>query len=88
MRLWSSGGATGGNGCHIDFTSEAAFKWWYDGVQSLKHVCIDGMRNDNNEYTLPNDDWKMALNDAMVSAEQRRQLMTLWDSGVVPSTQL
>lgn len=71
MRLWSSGGATGGDGCHIDFTSEAAFKWWYNGVQSLKMVGIDGMWNDNNEYTLPNDDWKLALDDTMVSAEAK-----------------
>jgi hypothetical protein len=38
----------------LDVTSSAeAFKWWYDGVQSLKKVGIDGMWNDNNEYTLP-----------------------------------
>lgn len=61
MRLWSAGGATGGDGCHIDFSSSAAFKWWYDGVQGLKRAGIDGMWNDNNEYTLPNDDWQLAL---------------------------
>lgn len=73
MRLWSAGGATGGDGCHIDFTSEAAFTWWYNGVQNLKKVGIDGMWNDNNEYTLPNDDWKMALDDTMVSADAKRR---------------
>ena len=74
MRLWSAGGATGGDGCHIDFTSEAAFKWWYEGVQSLKKVGIDGMWNDNNEYTLPNDDWSMALDESMVSAEAKKKV--------------
>ncbi|KAJ5157399.1 uncharacterized protein N7482_008499 [Penicillium canariense] len=72
MRLWSAGGATGGDGCHIDFTSEAAFKWWFDGVKRLKKVGIDGMWNDNNEYTLPSDDWTLALDDAMVNKEAKK----------------
>ncbi|KAL1883576.1 hypothetical protein Plec18167_002583 [Paecilomyces lecythidis] len=72
MRLWSNGGATGGDGCHIDFTSSAAFKWWYDGVQSLKRAGIDGMWNDNNEYTLPSDDWQLALDEPTV-AEARKE---------------
>lgn len=72
MRLWSAGGATGGKGCHIDFTSKEAFDWWYKGCQSLKAVGIDGMWNDNNEYTLPNDDWKLCLDDKMVSADAKK----------------
>ncbi|KAI2788666.1 hypothetical protein POX_e06687 [Penicillium oxalicum] len=72
MRLWSAGGATGDDGCHIDFTSEAAFKWWFEGVKSLKKVGIDGMWNDNNEYTLPNDDWTLALDDTMVNGEAKK----------------
>ncbi|KAF9892752.1 hypothetical protein FE257_001154 [Aspergillus nanangensis] len=68
MQLWSAGGATGGEGCHIDFTSAFAFKWWYDGVQFLKRSGIDGMWNDNNEYTLPDDDWQLALDEPTVSA--------------------
>jgi alpha-glucosidase (family GH31 glycosyl hydrolase) len=72
MRLWSAGGATGGDGCHIDFTSKEAFEWWYKGCQSLKAVGIDGMWNDNNEYTLPNDDWELALDDSMVSADAKK----------------
>ncbi|KAG2418411.1 alpha-glucosidase precursor [Aspergillus terreus] len=73
MRLWSAGGATGGDGCHIDFTSACAFKWWYDGVQSLKRAGIDAMWNDNNEYTLPNDDWQLALDEPAVSEAVKRQ---------------
>jgi alpha-glucosidase (family GH31 glycosyl hydrolase) len=72
MQLWSAGGATGGNGCHIDFTSKEAFDWWYKGCQSLKAVGIDGMWNDNNEYTLPNDDWKLCLDESMVSADAKK----------------
>jgi alpha-glucosidase (family GH31 glycosyl hydrolase) len=60
MRLWSAGGATGGDGCHIDFTSKEAFEWWYKGCQSLKAVGI------------PNDDWKLALDDSMVSADAKK----------------
>ena len=73
MRLWSAGGATGGDGCHIDFTSAAAFKWWYDGVQFLKRSGIDGMWNDNNEYTLPSDDWRVALDEPTVSEAVKMQ---------------
>ncbi|KAJ5993059.1 hypothetical protein N7451_008783 [Penicillium sp. IBT 35674x] len=72
MQLWSAGGATGGEGCHIDFTSEAAFKWWFEGVQKLKKVGIDGMWNDNNEYTLPTDDWTLALDETMVDGEAKK----------------
>ena len=72
MQLWSAGGATGGEGCHIDFTSKEAFDWWYKGCQSLKAVGIDGMWNDNNEYTLPNDDWKLCLDDDMVSTDAKK----------------
>lgn len=61
MRLWSAGGGEGGDGCHLDFTSAAAFQWWYNGVQKLKCAGIDAMWNDNNEYTIPNDDWELAL---------------------------
>lgn len=61
MRLWSAGGGEGGDGCHLDFTSAAAFQWWYNGVQKLKRAGIDAMWNDNNEYTIPNDDWELAL---------------------------
>ncbi|KAI2721012.1 CAZyme family GH31 [Penicillium roqueforti] len=81
MRLWSAGGATGGDGAHIDFTSAEAFKWWYDGVQSLQKVGIDGMWNDNNEYTLPDDDWTMSLNEPTVAdaaAKNVKNSVGLW----------
>ncbi|KAK5198136.1 hypothetical protein LTR92_002381 [Exophiala xenobiotica] len=61
MRLWSAGGGESGLGSHVDFTSSAAYEWWARGVQKLKEQGIDAMWNDNNEYTLPNDDWQMAL---------------------------
>lgn len=60
-RLWSAGGGESGEGSHIDFTSEAGYKWWYDGCRALKEVGIDAMWNDNNEYNTPNDKWECAL---------------------------
>jgi alpha-glucosidase (family GH31 glycosyl hydrolase) len=74
MRLWSAGGAEGGDGCHIDFTSSFAFKWWYDGVQKLRRAGIDGMWNDNNEYALPNDDWQLALDNKDCIKPERYQV--------------
>ena len=61
MKLWSAGGGESGNGGHLDFTSDAAFDWWARGVQKLKDQGVDAMWNDNNEYTLPDDRWQMAL---------------------------
>ncbi|CRG85300.1 hypothetical protein PISL3812_02399 [Talaromyces islandicus] len=61
MDVWSAGGGMGGEGCHIDFSSEFGFKWWYEGVQKLAKAGIDGIWNDNNEYTLPDDDWVLKL---------------------------
>ncbi|RAH82098.1 hypothetical protein BO86DRAFT_312341 [Aspergillus japonicus CBS 114.51] len=88
MRLWSAGGATGSDGCHIDFTSAAAFRWWYEGVQGLKRAGIDGMWNDNNEYTLPNDDWQLAGDEPTVAiaddatASKPQNSVGLWGRAV------
>ena len=46
-RLWSAGGGESGKGGHVDFTSNSGFKWWFNGVQALKAMGIDGMWNDN-----------------------------------------
>ncbi|KAK5047575.1 hypothetical protein LTR84_006672 [Exophiala bonariae] len=60
-RLWSAGGGESGIGGHVDFTSPAAYEWWARGVEKLKEQGIDAMWNDNNEYTLPNDNWQLSL---------------------------
>ncbi|KIX07420.1 uncharacterized protein Z518_02073 [Rhinocladiella mackenziei CBS 650.93] len=67
MRLWSAGGGESGAGSHIDFTSAAAYEWWVRGVEKLKKQGIDAMWNDNNEYTLPHDDWQMRLDPIVPS---------------------
>lgn len=60
-RLWSAGGGESGEGGHLDFTSAAAYEWWYQGVKALRELGIDCTWNDNNEYTIPNDQWQCAL---------------------------
>ncbi|TAQ88459.1 hypothetical protein B7494_g3240 [Chlorociboria aeruginascens] len=62
-RLWSAGGGTSSEGGHIDFTSKAGFQWWYDGIIGLRKCGIEGIWNDNNEYTVPHDDWQCALDE-------------------------
>jgi alpha-glucosidase (family GH31 glycosyl hydrolase) len=65
-RLWSAGGGESGMGGHIDFTSKAGYKWWYEGIRELKRLGIDCIWNDNNEYTIPHDGWQCALDEASV----------------------
>ncbi|ETN41527.1 uncharacterized protein HMPREF1541_03463 [Cyphellophora europaea CBS 101466] len=78
MKLWSAGGGESGLGGHLDFTSKAAFDWWCEGVQKLKKQGVDAMWNDNNEYTLPDDNWTMALNDERSINSQERNHVGLW----------
>ncbi|KAF4119506.1 Alpha-glucosidase, glycosyl hydrolase family GH31 [Geosmithia morbida] len=59
--LWSAGGGTSSMGSHIDFTSAAGFKWWYDGVRRMCEQGVACMWNDNNEYTITSDDWRLRL---------------------------
>jgi alpha-glucosidase (family GH31 glycosyl hydrolase) len=69
-RLWSAGGGESGIGGHIDFTSEADYKWWYGGIRELKGIGIDCIWNDNNEYTIPHDEWQCALTSPFVTQDQ------------------
>ncbi|AEO62178.1 f86aca90-81dd-4f33-92a2-3672da7c08b7 [Thermothielavioides terrestris] len=77
-KLWSAGGGESADGGHIDFTSKAGFDWWYNGVKELARQGIDCMWNDNNEYTIPDDDWKCALDLPLLQippgAEKRPQV--------------
>jgi alpha-glucosidase (family GH31 glycosyl hydrolase) len=73
-RLWSAGGGESGVGGHIDFTSEAGYQWWHEGVRELKRLGIDCIWNDNNEYTIPNDGWKCALSAKALVQDQDRHL--------------
>ena len=62
-RLWSAGGGESGVGGHLDFTSKAGYRWWYEGVRELKRLGVDCIWNDNNEYTVPNDRWQCELTE-------------------------
>lgn len=82
-RLWSSGGGTSAVGGHLDFTSKAAWDFWYKGVRQLRKEGMDCMWNDNNEYTIPNDDWMLSLSDsnikeALTSSQEKRKDVGLW----------
>lgn len=74
MDVWSAGGGQGSEGCHIDFSSSDGFNWWYEGVQKLANAGIDGIWNDNNEYTLPNDDWVLKLDNEEVKVAGRTEV--------------
>ncbi|KAL2395119.1 Alpha-glucosidase 2 [Exophiala dermatitidis] len=78
MRLWSAGGGESGTGAHIDFTSADAYQWWARGVEKLKEQGIDAMWNDNNEYTLPNDNWQMALDAVPAARCKGENKIGLW----------
>lgn len=71
VRLWSAGGGESDLGGHIDFTSPGAYQWWRRNVGVLKKQGIDAMWNDNNEYTLPNDMWKMSLKGNSTNAPNK-----------------
>lgn len=69
-RLWSAGGGESDDGGHIDFTSESGFRWWYEGVKKLREQGIDAIWNDNNEYTITDDNWECALNQPSLEASE------------------
>ena len=80
-RLWSAGGGESGEGGHVDFTSSAGFDWWYQGIKELRRVGIDSIWNDNNEYTVPSDDWQCALTEESVKYARNprsRNQVGLW----------
>jgi alpha-glucosidase (family GH31 glycosyl hydrolase) len=78
MKLWSAGGGESGNGAHLDFTSKAAFDWWAKGAAMLKKQGVDAMWNDNNEYTLPDDRWQMALDEQPGVKDSEQNHVGLW----------
>lgn len=77
-RLWSAGGGESGEGGHIDFTSKAGYEWWYEGVKALRICGIEGIWNDNNEYTIPDDNWELSLENDQVSKPDVGNKIGLW----------
>lgn len=59
-RLWSSGPGCSDLGSYIDFTSSAGIEFWNNGIQELLKYGIEGIWNDNNEFSISNDDFVLA----------------------------
>ncbi|KAL3420959.1 Neutral alpha-glucosidase AB [Phlyctema vagabunda] len=78
VRLWSAGGGESGIGSHIDFTSRFAYNWWSEGIKSLRKIGIEGIWNDNNEYTVPDDFWQCSLEDEDKLALKVGKKIGLW----------
>lgn len=76
MRLWSAGGGESGEGCHLDFTSQAARDWWYNGVKNLAREGVAVPWNDNNEYVLPNDNWTLKMDSSDVDVTYAKSLQS------------
>lgn len=84
-RLWSAGGGESDEGGHIDFTSAAGFKWWFEGVKKLREQGIDCIWNDNNEYTITDDVWQCALDEPSLEIPEGlngRRDVGLWGRSV------
>ncbi|CAH0032381.1 unnamed protein product [Clonostachys rhizophaga] len=69
-RLWSAGGGESDVGGHIDFTSEAGFKWWREGTTQLVKEGVCCLWNDNNEYTIVDDDWECRLDNPLIKVPE------------------
>jgi alpha-glucosidase (family GH31 glycosyl hydrolase) len=82
-RLWSAGGGESAEGGHIDMTSEAGFRWWYNGVKALRELGVSCMWNDNNEYVISNDRWQCKLDgEAIVISTAEKSHIGLWGRAV------
>ncbi|OZJ05584.1 hypothetical protein BZG36_01721 [Bifiguratus adelaidae] len=58
---WSGGYGTSGKCSYIDFTSKAGYNFWKNGVKTqLLEYGIEGMWNDNNEFTMLDDEMTFA----------------------------
>lgn len=55
-RLWKGGAGSTESGSYFDFTSTGGRKIWKAGIKNLLELGIDGIWNDNNEFSLPHDD--------------------------------
>jgi alpha-glucosidase (family GH31 glycosyl hydrolase) len=86
-RLWSAGGGESGIGGHIDFTSQSGWNWWVKGIQELAKLGIDCIWNDNNEYVISDDDWKLAL-ESTASSSPRKQNRSIGLWGRAMQTEL
>lgn len=59
-RLWAAGAGESGMGSYIDLMGKEGREFWKDGVKELLDVGLDGIWNDNNEFsTIADDFWQI-----------------------------
>lgn len=59
-RIWASSIGVNGKGSWIDMTSKAGRAWWRQGIAGLVALGVDAIWNDNNEYSLHDDEFLCA----------------------------
>ncbi|RUP43679.1 galactose mutarotase-like domain-containing protein, partial [Jimgerdemannia flammicorona] len=58
---WSGGAGESASCAYIDFTSEKGFNWWKETVKTkLLMYGLEGLWNDNNEFTMLDDAYSFA----------------------------
>ena len=54
-RLWSAGAGDSSGGSYFDLSSTGGRSFWKQGVRQLLDVGVEGIWNDNNEYSIHDD---------------------------------
>ncbi|KAJ3269624.1 hypothetical protein HK104_005091, partial [Borealophlyctis nickersoniae] len=77
-RLWSAGEGDTCTGSYIDFSSAPGRTFWKTNCQTLLTHGLDGIWNDNNEYSIPDDSHTYAGDGTPLTVgEAGRPLQTL-----------
>ena len=76
-RLWSGGAGETCSGSYFDFSSSSGRKFWKQGVRSLLETGVTGIWNDNNEFSLNDDEHLYALNGGSTVGLSGRLLQTV-----------
>ncbi|KAL1925681.1 uncharacterized protein VTP21DRAFT_564 [Calcarisporiella thermophila] len=59
---WRAGRGESGKASYIDFTSHRGYNWWVQQCrEQLLEVGVEGLWNDNNEYTMQDDGHTFAM---------------------------
>ncbi len=68
----------GGDGSHLDFTNPVGYAWWQENVRTqLLDYGVDSTWNDNNEFSVWDDDARCHGFDGPQTLSQIRPLQTL-----------
>ncbi|KAH8929498.1 glycoside hydrolase family 31 protein [Atractiella rhizophila] len=58
--IWAAGIGETLKGSWADTSSREGWKWWYEGASKLIQMGVDGLWNDNDEYSLHDDRYEAA----------------------------